>query len=351
MKIFISYQSTDRAIVQELVSDLEGTGYEVWYDQVLKGGQKWWNNVLENIRESDVVLAALTPQWLQSYPCQLEYNYAHSLGKNIIPITLVDEINIKLLPVILQERQILDYLKRDKEDFKNLINALRKLPSPLPLPDPLPVAPPLPVSPLAVLKEKIDGSQMSYEEQVLLVDQLKGFLSNQEYANDARNLLTRLGQHPTLYASVFQEIQRLLSTSTDPVEEKVKVPKETPRAKTATPEPKTFGVQFKDNEKYVGDINVWHTRSMGLPDIPGRLIATNLRLIFQPSRGGEGKALEIKLNDISNIEKKTKYLMWAVVEIKTSSGRSYDFHVQTGVFGTGTDDGQEAIIALIESAK
>ncbi|MBZ0307211.1 MAG: toll/interleukin-1 receptor domain-containing protein, partial [Anaerolineae bacterium] len=72
MKIFVSYRSINRALVEGLISDLKDMEHEVWYDQELEGGQKWWDNILHQIRAAELLIFAMTPQSLESRPCQLE---------------------------------------------------------------------------------------------------------------------------------------------------------------------------------------------------------------------------------------------------------------------------------------
>lgn len=210
MKIFISYRSVNLNLVENLITDLRDMGHEIWYDQHIEGGQKWWDNILENIRLCNLMIVALTPQLLDSYPCRLEYTYANAIRKPILPVLLSAEVNIVLLPVILQERQIESYINGDKDEYKALMQAIRRLPLAPPLPDPLPDPPPLPVSPLAHIRTQIDSPSLTYEEQVTLFYQLKNFLPDPNYGGGARELLTRLMQYPMLLASVYNDIKTVL---------------------------------------------------------------------------------------------------------------------------------------------
>lgn len=216
MKVFVSYRSTDRATVSQLVNDLADMGHEVWYDQELEGGQLWWQNILDNIRGAELLIFALTPRSLESYPCQLEYNYANALRRHIIPVMLAEGITYSLIPAVLQERQIVPYVKRDIDSYKALNNAIRRLPPAPLLPDPLPEAPAVPISPLAAAREQVTHPALSYEEQVALLYQLKGYLGHEEYDSAARGVLERLSQHPTLYASVLRDIEAALKTPPPP---------------------------------------------------------------------------------------------------------------------------------------
>jgi hypothetical protein len=113
--IFISYNSTDRNIVTELANDLQKLSCEVWFDQELKlrGGHEWWKVILKNVRECNLFLFALTPKSLKSHPCTLEYQYASALNKRILPVMLED-VDIRYLPIELQSLQVVDYRQKNK---------------------------------------------------------------------------------------------------------------------------------------------------------------------------------------------------------------------------------------------
>jgi hypothetical protein len=212
MKIFVSYRSVNRALVNTLVTDLADMEHEVWYDQELEGGQMWWDNILTHIRWCDLLVFALTPQSIESYPCQLEYTYANALRRHIIPVLLVAGVNYNLLPVLLQERQIINYTQRTIDTYKRLDRAIRSLP-PLPAaPDPLPEPPGVPISPLAQVKSQIDHPTLEFEQQLAIFHQLKSYLQNPDYDGDARLLLERLSEHPMLRASVLRDIEAALKT-------------------------------------------------------------------------------------------------------------------------------------------
>lgn len=212
MKIFVSYRSVNRALVNTLVTDLTDMDHEVWYDQALEGGQMWWDNILTRLQWCDLLVFALTPQSIESYPCQLEYTYANALRRHIIPVLLADGVNYNLLPVVLQERQIINYTDRSIDSYKRLASAIRNQPPVPPIPDPLPDAPSVPISPLAQVKTQIDNPALEYEQQVSIFHQLKSYLNNPDYDGDARLLLERLSGHPMLRASVMREIDAALKT-------------------------------------------------------------------------------------------------------------------------------------------
>ena len=80
MTVFVSYSSRDRDAVQNLTHDLHDADEQVWMDQRLAGGDAWWRAILEQIRDCDVFIFALSQNSIQSKPCQAELQYAQALG-------------------------------------------------------------------------------------------------------------------------------------------------------------------------------------------------------------------------------------------------------------------------------
>ena len=72
-QIFISYNSYNRRnldAIKTLAHDLEEAGNHVWFDQVLIGGQHWWDDILSRIGRSEIFLFVITPETLESHACK-----------------------------------------------------------------------------------------------------------------------------------------------------------------------------------------------------------------------------------------------------------------------------------------
>ncbi len=231
MKIFVSYSSHNRPAVKALVADLTSLSHEPWFDQELSGGQVWWDTILSNLRGCDLFIFALTGHALKSGACKLEYTYAYELGKPILPVLLSDDITISLLPVILQERQFVNYINQDKAALLALNGAIQGIPPAPALPDPLPDGPCIPISPLAALQAEIEQPALSYDEQVGLFHRIKDYVDDPDHHDAALMLMTELEQHPALLAAVFKEINGYLSTMAPG-----RAPQETPLPEPAAPE-------------------------------------------------------------------------------------------------------------------
>jgi hypothetical protein len=234
LRVFISYSSKSKPKVQNLAQDLEMAGHQIWFDHKLTGGQAWWDQILEQIRQCEMFIFALTPDALDSYPCKLEYTYAHDLGKHVLPVLLADGVSVNLLPSALTTIQFVDYRSNDKQAAFRLMNAISGLPPCSPLPDPLPPSPPVPISYIGNLKEQIDSpSPLTFDEQAALVIKIKEHLQNPDSHDDAATLLRQMRKREDLYARIGEEIDSLLKPAAPAPEP---APRVTP-VSAPTPEP------------------------------------------------------------------------------------------------------------------
>ncbi len=87
LRIFISYPRVIQRFCAMLTELLEA--YEIWVDQRMFAGQQWWQEILDGIEKSQVVLFLLAPDTLNSRYCMEEFRIARERNKIIIPI-LVD---------------------------------------------------------------------------------------------------------------------------------------------------------------------------------------------------------------------------------------------------------------------
>jgi formylglycine-generating enzyme required for sulfatase activity len=92
MKLFISYSRVDRPFAQRIVARLRVVyGYDaVWFDEELRGGDKWWEEILTQIAASDILLYLLSNESVTSPFCQAEFTEAQRLRKLIITVQVRD---------------------------------------------------------------------------------------------------------------------------------------------------------------------------------------------------------------------------------------------------------------------
>ena len=127
--ICLSYSRQSKDIVRTLAEDIQALGHIVWFDQELSGGQGWWDQILEQVRNCEVFVFALDPESLNSTACKREYQYAAALGKPILPVLVADGVSTNLLPPALAAIQFVDYDEQDRSAGLRLARALTTLPS------------------------------------------------------------------------------------------------------------------------------------------------------------------------------------------------------------------------------
>lgn len=218
MKVFITYSRTNKEPVNALVEDLHELSHTVWYDFDLRGGQSWWDNILDNIRQCDIYVFVMTVEALESTACRREMDYAKALNKTALPVLIGKDVSIALLPRYLSNVQFVDYTDAtNKNAVFALIKALNSLPASSPLPDPLPAPPPIPISYLDELKDRIDAQNLDKNEQLALLSDLKIRLADSENKKeDVLELFHRLRKHEDLLAFVAAEIDDILRSHQSP---------------------------------------------------------------------------------------------------------------------------------------
>jgi hypothetical protein len=210
-RVFVSYSRDNQDVVTELIDDVKAAGIETWHDQTLAGGQRWWENILSNIRESNIFVFALSPQSCDSDACKRELNYAHQLHKTILPVLVADGISVNLLPPPLHEIQVTDWRSRDKEAAFALIRSINTAPASQPMPEPLPSPPSVPESYLSNLQERIGSSEtLNSQAQMALVFELEAQLRDGRSPTEIRDLLLRLKRRDDLLDKVGREIDATL---------------------------------------------------------------------------------------------------------------------------------------------
>jgi len=212
-KVFVSYSRNNLEVVTQLVEDLQAVGMTTWHDQTLTGGQRWWDNILANIRDCEIFIFALSPESWESEACRSELAYVCGLGKPILPVLVSDGINLNLLSAPLHEIQVTDYRSRDKGAAFALLKALNAAQACPPLPEPLPPPPAVPVSYLGTLKERIDfNGTLGAQEQNLLFLELEEAMDEGRSPTEVRELLLSLKRRDDLLAKVAVKVDAALKS-------------------------------------------------------------------------------------------------------------------------------------------
>jgi len=204
--VFISYNRANRLQAQSIMDDVEALGHLAWMDQELSGGQKWWDQILERVRASDIFLLAVTAESLSSEACRRELAYAHALAKPILPAIVADGVSTNLLPPQIAALQLIDLRRSDRESALRLGRALSNLPATPALPQPLPAEPEVPLSYLGRLAERVGSDEpLDFDTQSSLLVSLKAALRDVEVTADARQLLVQLRRRRHLYAEIAEQ--------------------------------------------------------------------------------------------------------------------------------------------------
>ncbi len=79
VRVFVSYSHKDEAMRAKFsshLSELKKQGADVWFDGDLHPGDAIDSSIARKLREADVFVALLSPDYLSSAYCQREYNRA-----------------------------------------------------------------------------------------------------------------------------------------------------------------------------------------------------------------------------------------------------------------------------------
>ena len=221
MIVFISYSSKNCSLVIQLVALLTEMGYDVRYDQQIGTGDDWWHHILADIRACSAFLYALSPEYVDSYPCELEYHYAVALNRPILPV-MIALVDFGQMPTYIAQSQVLDFTDlNNTKALARLSARFRQLEQqPLPLPSPLPPEPPAPIAKLNTVIERVTNwsVRLTPEEQTTLLNDIRPFLRKREARSNALYALRRFRQHSDvngprdLYTDTSDEIDSVLET-------------------------------------------------------------------------------------------------------------------------------------------
>ena len=214
MRVFISYARQDQKVVTDLASDISGLGHEVWYDRKLLGGQDWWDEILRREREADLYVFALSPDSLDSHPCDAELTYANAIRRPLLPVQ-VRPVSPDILPPVLAHAQFIDYCNPDRHTVIALYSALQNMPAVPPLPEPLPPEPTLPEPPLHDIKVAVDSpGTLSRSQQLELLDRMEHEARRPERRPLVLDLLGRFRTRPDIVADIRDRVDEVIRSQT-----------------------------------------------------------------------------------------------------------------------------------------
>ncbi len=210
-KIFISYNRESKESAKKLAESLASMRFDAWYDHELSGGQVWWNEILQSIRNCDVFIFLLSVDSLNSEACKREWGYAEALGKCILPVLIDKEVNLNLLPPALAQQQFVDATQEEVTYTISLVASLNTLNSPI-LPDPLPSEPEAPVSYLGELGLMVGQSELlDQKDQNHILLTIRRSIEKKQYLAESKIILERLIERTDCLLITGKEANQLLN--------------------------------------------------------------------------------------------------------------------------------------------
>lgn len=222
MTVFLSYAHQDEQTASALAGDLEALVGSVWLDRSLTGGQRWWSEILEQIRGCRLFVLAVSRHSVASGACLTESEYAMEIKRPFLAVR-VGKVDVLSLPEAIRRLQLIDYAANDPASIRTLGRAVIHAPAPGSLPEALPPDPPLPES-YRDRFSQLFGRDLQLPDQVSAFARLKLDVENDQNADEARELLRVLRDRPDVAHKVHRDITTFLGESPGPREVQQKPP-------------------------------------------------------------------------------------------------------------------------------
>ncbi len=87
---YVSYSHLDKELICPILRQIQIDSYRFWCDEGIYVDKKWDETIAEKIDTSEIFLALITDNYLESGNCKDELNYARDLNKEILLIFLQD---------------------------------------------------------------------------------------------------------------------------------------------------------------------------------------------------------------------------------------------------------------------
>ncbi len=88
--IFVSYAHKDSGRVFPFISALQKSGYNVWFDDGIRFGKEWEDEIAKKLLGCTVFLFMVSGRSLESSNCKDELHFARKRGKNFVNIFVED---------------------------------------------------------------------------------------------------------------------------------------------------------------------------------------------------------------------------------------------------------------------
>ena len=127
-QVFISYSRRDVDVVEDIVTQLEAAGIQVWLDrEAIKPGQQWRKQIVEAIDTAEAFVLNLSPNSGASDNVLKELNLAEeALEPFILPIMLTDMKIPDEMRYQLAGNQFIAYFLDPERGIQDLITEIKK---------------------------------------------------------------------------------------------------------------------------------------------------------------------------------------------------------------------------------
>ncbi len=133
MKVFISYAHKDELLAAKVVTYLEKSGLDAWYDKrEIMPGDNWADKIAQGLRESDAMVVLLTANALDSESVRRDIDYALSqkpFKRRLIPVIVGDSENFTShrIPWIFNHLQTIKLADngKDEEQLEQIAQVLK----------------------------------------------------------------------------------------------------------------------------------------------------------------------------------------------------------------------------------
>lgn len=141
-KIFISHASEDKPIVEKFINYILNLGLDIKTEEIfcsstagtgISSGENWKDIIKNNLKNAELVIMVITPNFKKSEMCQNEAGAAWALSRQVIPL-IVEPINYSSVGIIFEDKQIAkmtesESLDRLKDKLEELLKIKSKIPS------------------------------------------------------------------------------------------------------------------------------------------------------------------------------------------------------------------------------
>jgi len=172
--IFVSYAHANKDKVYPIIKQLHEKGYRLWWDEGIRGGDKWWRKIVQHIHSSCYMLLFVTSEAVESEWVEDEVMEAREHKIAIFPIYLQRLTQIHL-PI--KKYHFIEKWAFPSEDSftKELCRGLpertkRSAPKPIPPPPPKPEPKPVPVEKPTAKTEKKPAPPLNGETKPYWLD-------------------------------------------------------------------------------------------------------------------------------------------------------------------------------------